>query len=279
MKRWWLLLFLTLALSARGEELSGALQPVEDTALTCEHLVVRVEASPSGSRIRLDAMLLNPTLQQADATLMLLDAPQLRVEREEAPVELETVKTREHRVKTFLVRLDPGERTHLTARWLLPGRSLRIKLPEPGMWNGYESCSLLVHARQSWRIAITPQMVPVSQTLDEVIYGASLGPNQAPWLEVELSYRGLPVFLWLLVLPAVASLAAGALAQAWPGPPAGRAVLLAYLMNTPVYLWLSSEGLTAWQPGPLSLLVCFALGPVIAALYSVLGFPRRGILR
>lgn len=275
--RLWLLVLL-LSLGARAEDLSGALQPIEPTALTCEHVVIRVDASPRGSWIRMDTTLLNPTREQADGTLMLLEAQDLTLVRDDAPVRTESVKTREHEVVTFLVRLDAGERTRLTARWFVPGRDLRLKLPEPGNWNGYESCSLLVHARQSWKVAVTPQMVPVSQTMDEVIYGASLGPNQAPWLEVQIAYRGLPVFLWLLGLPALTSLAAGALAQAWTGPPVGRAVLLAYALNGPVYLWLVGEGLTAWQPGPLPVFICFAIGPVVAALYSVLGFPRRGIL-
>lgn len=275
-----LVLLLLLTLGAQAEELSGALQPIEETALTCEHMVVRADASPSGYRLRMDTTLLNGTRQQADGTFMLLAIPGMRVERDGAPVKLELVKARDREVVTFLVRLDPDQRTHLTAQWFVPGRELRVKLPEPVSWNGYESCTLLVHARQSWKIAVSPQMVPISQTMDEVIYGASLGPNQAPWLEVQIAYRGLiPVFVWLLGLPALASLAAGALSLAWPGSPVARAVLLAYGLNIPVYLWLVNEGLTAWQPGPLPVFVCFALGPVIAAVYSVLGFPRRGILR
>lgn len=276
---WWLVLLLALLAPARAEELGGALQPIEPTALVCEHLVVRVAPSPSGSRVELDATLHNPLKQQSEASLMLLATPELQVLRADAPVKLELVEAREHKVATFLVRLDPGQRMRLSARWHSPGRSLRLKLPEPGSWNGYESCTLFVTARPSWQLAVSPPVARLYSTVDDVVYGASLGPNQAGWVDVEVSYQGPPIWLFLIVLPAAASLAAGALALAWPGPPAGRAVGLAYLINGPLYFWLAGEGYTAWQPGPLPLFVCFAAGPVAAALYSVLGFPRRGIIR
>lgn len=274
------LLFLWLCSTlAAAEPVAGALAPLAPTTVELEHLVVRYDligAGPSRARVRMDASLYNPSPAAERAELVLL-APNPVVQLDGVSIPTETVKTRNREATTFVLQMGPQARQRLTARFEVPsaaarsgGREFLYRMPGSTGWPGFQSATLLVLSRKGWELATHPPTALLSSGPDEVVYGVSLGPNQTEWLKVVVTWKGLPILFWVVGVPAVVSLAAGSLALTWPGPPAVRALFLAYLLMAPAFLWMRSSGLLAWIPGALPTLLCWVLGPVLAAAYAVL---------
>ncbi|MEW6279757.1 MAG: hypothetical protein AB1758_14110 [Candidatus Eremiobacterota bacterium] len=278
-----LLVFLLAGPALAGEApVAGAFGPLEETVVELEHVVVRYDLEgPTRARVRLDACLFNPGSESVRTELMLLapDPGSASVELDGTRVPTETVTGNRDKtsVVTFPVSLPAGGRVRVTARLEVAsgevrtgGREFLYRMPARSRWGGYSSATVLVHGRRGWALATHPPTSLLSSGPDDVVYGASLGPNQADWVRIQVAWNGLPILFWVVGVPAVVSLAAGSLALAWRGPGAVRGLLLAYLFMTPAYLWMRAAGLLAWHPGPLPIFLCFVLGPVLAAGYAAL---------